>query len=220
MSEYLLPRERAIKYGISSLENYELLSLIIRSSCKDKSVFQTADEVIELANGFHNLPCLTYEELISIKGINKAKALEILSIFEIAKRLSKLERIADLELLKPQKVYEWLKFSIGFSNQEEFVAIYLSGNGSIIKSVAMYKGTRNKANVSISEILRQALLLKASYIIVAHNHPSNSLQPSKEDIELTNNLYNSCKMMDIPLLDHIIVGKTGYFSFENNNMLK
>ena len=84
----------------------------------------------------------------------------------------------------------------------------------------MYKGNKHSSNVGIDEILRKAILLKSSYILVAHNHPSNNIKPSKADIDLTDNLYNACNMMGVRLLDHIIIGKSDYFSFKNNDMLK
>lgn len=220
MSETLFPREKALRYGISYLENEELLALIIKSAYKDKNVFELVEEVLNKANGFHNLLSLTYEELVSIKGIKNAKALEILAILEIYKRLSKIEKISEEELRNPEKVVEWLRFNISFSNEEEFFVVYMTSKGIIIKAEIMFKGSKNATSVGIDRILRKAILNKASYILVAHNHPSDNLSPSDADITLTKNLKNACDLMSIPLLDHIIVGKMGYFSFKNNNMLK
>lgn len=220
MNERIFPREKAIKYGISTLENEELLALIIKSAYKNKNVYELAEEVIELANGFHNLLSLTFEELISIKGIKQAKALEILAILEISKRLSKIEKINQIELTNPKKVVEWLRFNISFSSEEEFFVVYMNSKGTVLKAKTMFKGSKNSTSIGIDRILRTAILIKASSILVAHNHPSDNLRPSKEDINLTNNLKNACAMLSIPLIDHIIVGKTGYFSFNEHNMLK
>ena len=96
----LLPREKALKYGISCLTNNELLALVIKSGYEDKSVFELADDLLLLANGFDNILGLSYEELVSIKGIKKAKALEIMAILEISKRLSKVDKISENELKK------------------------------------------------------------------------------------------------------------------------
>lgn len=220
MNDNLLPREKALKYGINYLENEELLALIIKSAYKDKNVFDLVEEILNLANGFHNLLSLTYEELITIKGIKQAKAMELLAILEIFKRLSKMEKISQAELDNPDKVVEWLRFNISFSNQEEFFVIYMTSKGVILKAETMYKGSRNSSCVGIDQILRKAILIKASCILVAHNHPNDNLRPSDADIELTRSLKKSCDLMSIPLLDHIIVGKSGYFSFKNHNMLK
>jgi len=220
VSDEIMPREKALEFGISYLSNSELLALIIKSAYRDRTVFELADEVIEKANGFMNLMSLSYEELTSIKGIKKAKALEIMAILEIAKRLSHIDHITRNQLDEPSKIVEWLRFNVGYSQQEEFFVIYMDGKGDILRSEVMYKGNRNSTAVGIDEIIRKAILQKASYILVAHNHPSDNVKPSAADIELTNKLYQSARMVGVPLLDHIIVGKSSYFSFKNHDMLK
>lgn len=219
MNDELLPREKALQYGISSLNNIELLALIIKFAYKDRNVMQLAEDVIKAADGFSNLLSLTYEELVSIKSIKKAKALEIMAILEIYKRLSKVDRISEPELNSPGKIVEWLRFQLSFSHQEEFFVIYLNARGSIIKSEVMFKGNSRSSLVGIDEILRKAILIKASMILVAHNHPSDNVEPSNADLELTARLSEASSMMGIPLIDHIIVGKSDYFSFKNHGML-
>lgn len=219
MNDELLPREKALKYGISSLNNIELLALIIKFAYKDRNVMQLAEDVIKAADGFSNLLSLTYEELVAIKGIKKAKALEIMAILEIYKRLSKVDRISEPELNSPGKIVEWLRFQLSFSHQEEFFVVYLNARGNIIKSEVMFKGNSRSSLVGIDEILRKAILIKASMILVAHNHPSDNVEPSNADLELTARLSEASSMMGIPLVDHIIVGKSDYFSFKNHGML-
>ena len=219
MSE-LLPREKALKHGITSLSDTELLALILKSAYKDKNVFDLSEEIIDKANGFHNLPSMNYEELTSIKGIKKAKALELMAILEISKRLNHIEFIKQKDLNRPENVVKWLRVNLSYSDEEEFFVVYLNGRGRIIRSMKMYKGNKNASTVGIDAILRNAILLKASYFIVAHNHPSDNIQPSDNDIEMTNKLHSASKMIGIPLLDHIIVGKSDYFSFSNNSMLE
>lgn len=216
----LMPREKALEYGISSLNNNELLALIIKSAYKDKNVFELADEVLGLANGFDNLLSLSYEELVSIKGIKTAKALEIMAILEISKRLTKIEKISEPQLSNPTKVVEWMRFNVGYSNQEEFFAVYLNAKGSIIKAEIMYKGSKNSSIVAIDEIMRKAIILKASSLVVAHNHPSDNVKPSSNDIEITHRLFEASLLIGIPLLDHLIIGKSNYFSFKNHKMLE
>lgn len=215
-----LPREKALQYGISTLSDNELLALILKSACRDRNVFELAQDVISTANGFDNLLSLTYEELTAIKGIKKAKALELLAILEISKRLSKVDMINETQLDKPDKVVEWLRFSLGYSLQEEFFVVYLNARGNIIKAEVMYRGNAKASTVGIDEVLRKAILLKASMILVAHNHPSNNVSPSRADIDLTAKLHKASLLVGIPLVDHIIVGKSSYFSFKNHGMLQ
>lgn len=214
-----MPREKALQYGISCLTNNELLALVIKSGYEDKSVFELADDLLLLANGFDNILGLSYEELVSIKGIKKAKALEIMAILEISKRLSKVDKISENELKSPGKVVEWLRFNIAYCGQEEFLIVYLNGKGVIIKHEVLYRGSKNSSIIGIDEILRKAIILKSSAIIVAHNHPSDDVSPSDNDIDLTRKLSNSCMMVGIPLLDHLIVGKSNYFSFKNHGLI-
>lgn len=214
----LMPREKALEYGISSLNNNELLALIIKSGNKQQSVFKIVDEIINIANGFENLLCLSYEELIYVNGINKAKALELLAILEIAKRLTKIDKISEDSLNSPIKVVDWLRFKLAYQDQEEFFVIYLNRAGKILKSEVLYKGSKNSSIVSIDEILRKAIILKASGIIVSHNHPSGNCKPSSQDIELTNKLKKACEMIDIPLIDHLIISRNDYFSFKSNSL--
>ena len=214
----MLPREKALNYGISSLSNLELICLIVKSGYKDKNVFEVVNEILDVCNGFNNLLSLTYEELINIKGINKAKALEIMAILEIASRLTKIDEIKEENLDRPEKVVDWLKFKLGYSNQEQFFVIYLNGRGKVIKSEVLYKGSKNASTIAIDEILRKAILLKSSGIIVYHNHPSGNIKPSSADIDVTNKLIEACRLIGIPLLDHLIVSKNDYFSFKNNGL--
>ena len=215
----MLPREKAKEYGISSLSDSELLAIIIKTAYVHKTVYEMADEIIEKAGGFENLFSLSYEELVNIKGIKDAKALEILPILEIARRLSKVDIISEGMLDSPDKVVEWLRFKLGYGNQEEFLVIYLNKKGNVIKSEVLFKGNKNSSIVGIDEIFRKAILLKASAIIAAHNHPGGDVNPSHNDIELTERLKEVSNMLQIPLLDHLIVSKEDYFSFKNHGLL-
>ena len=215
-----MPREKALQYGISSLSNVELLALVIKSAYRNKGVLELSKDIIDKAGSFADLLSLTYEELTLIKGIKKAKAMEILGILEICKRLTKIDRVAEPEINTPEKLVDYLRFSLAYSFQEEFFVIFMNNRGNVIKSEVMFKGNSSSATIGIDEILRKALLLKARGLIVAHNHPSDNCTPSDADIDLTARLGRSCAMMGLVLHDHIIISRTGYFSFKQQSMLK
>ena len=215
----MLPREKALNYGIDVLNNEELLALVIKSGGKNNSVFEISKNIIDKAGGFNNLLSLNYEELIDTKGISNAKALEILAILEIAKRILTISKVKEDYIHDSNDVVNYIKCSISFSSTEEFFVIYLKNNGSIIKSEILFKGTYNSSNVAINEVLRKAILCKAISIIIAHNHPSGNINPSNEDIILTKRMDNACRLMDIKLLDHIIVTTNSHFSFKSNGLL-
>lgn len=220
MNDYLMPREKALNYGFNCLTDNELIALIIKSAHKGSNVFMLADDILNKAGCFDNLLSLTYEELISIKGIKKAKALEILAILEICKRLTKADKVSDyVSSLNPKKLVDYIRFNIGFNVQEEFFVIFVNGSGKIIQAITMYKGTDDKTYVGVDEILRKALLLKAKGILIAHNHPSGVANPSSYDIELTKTINKGCKHVGINFIDHIIVTSNNYYSFKTNGLL-
>lgn len=215
----MLPREKAINYGINSLSNSELLALVIKTAYKDKNVLDLSEEIIESVCGFDNLLSLSYEELISIKGIKDAKALEILAILEIARRLSKIDYIKEESLNNPDKIVDWIRFNIGFKNKEEFYVIYLNAAGKIIKSEVLFVGCKNSSIVGIDETMRRAIILKASAFVVCHNHPSGNVEPSIADKKITEELKEAGNLLSIKLLDHIIVSKEHYYSFLKEHLL-
>ena len=215
-----MPREKALEYGIRSLDNVELLSLVLKSAYKNSDVFALARDVIDRAGGFSKLLSLSYEELIEIKGIKKAKAMEILAILEISRRLSRVDKVSEPQINNPDKLVDYLRFSLAYSCQEEFFVIFLNNAGNVIRSETMFKGNSSSSIIGIDDILRKALLLKAKGIIVAHNHPSDNCSPSRNDIEVTSNLLKACLTMGITLHDHIIISRSGYFSFKLHSMLK
>ncbi|MDO4199099.1 MAG: DNA repair protein RadC [Erysipelotrichaceae bacterium] len=218
-ADRMMPREKALMYGIQSLDDKEVLALIIKSAYKNYSVFELVEEILEVSGGFENLLSLTYEELIEIKGIKKAKALEILAILEVARRLSEVKKITRDQLKSPDKTIEWIRYNIAYQDQEEFFVIYLDNGGRILRYESVFKGCTNGASVGIDIIIRRAILNKSTMIVIAHNHPSEDVHPSPKDIEITGKIADACTLVGIRLLDHIIVSRTDAFSFKINNLL-
>ncbi len=219
MDENLLPREKALNYGLQTLSNKELLALVLKSAYRNTNVLTLSNDLINKAGGFRNLLSLTYDELIEIKGIKKAKALEILAMLEIFKRLSRVDSIEDSNNMNPLKLVDFLRFEIGFKEREEFYLILISSKGIILKAESMYRGTSEYSPVAIDEILRNALRMKTKYVVVAHNHPSNNVAPSQADIALTKAISDGCKTVGLKFLDHLIVSQSSYFSFKSAGLL-
>lgn len=215
----MLPREKARNFGIKCLSNSELLALVIKSAYKNKNVMDLSNEIIESVNGFDHLLSLSYEELINIKGIKEAKALEILAILEIARRLSRIDYIKEENLNNPEKIVEWIRFNIAFTSKEVFYVIFLNAAGKIIKSETLFVGSKNSSVVGIDETMRRAILLKASGFVVCHNHPSGNVNPSFADKKITMELKEAGNLLSIKLLDHIIVSCDSYFSFLREGLL-
>ncbi len=215
------PRERLIKFGVDNLSNEELLSIILKTGTKNYSVKTLANLVLKEIDSINSLKDITINKLISIKGIGKVKAIEILASLELGKRVYYLKDKKDIILNNSTKVFEYFKDILMYEKQENFIAVYLDSKSRLISYKLLFKGTLNASFVHPREIFKYAFLESAYSIIIIHNHPSGEVDPSSPDIELTNNLFNISKVIGIPIVDHVIIGKTKYYSFyENMHNLK
>lgn len=219
MAESEKPREKALLFGIETLSNTELLALLIRCGTRHHSAIEVAQMIIAKAEGFYRLPAITLQELTSIKGIKEAKALELLGCIELAKRLTVMNEPTKIVLLNSKSVYEYMRSKLIFEKQEKFYVLYLDTKNKLIKEKVLFVGTLDSSVVHPREIFKEAVICSCAAMICVHNHPSGNPMPSLEDIELTKKLDALGKVMNIPLLDHIIVGKDDYYSFKANEML-
>lgn len=214
------PREKAIKYGIESLSNEELLALVFRCGSKTFNVIDLANIVMNEYKTFNNLVNCTYEELIKLNGIKEAKALEILAIMEIAKRVGK-NNINNLKVVRhPMDIYEHFSILLKDIKQEVFMVIYLNIKSHIIKYEELFKGGVNSSIVDVNLIFKKAICYDACKIICLHNHPSGDPTPSKQDIMVAKKIDKMGTILEINVMDHIIIGKGRYFSFRENEIEK
>lgn len=206
------PREKAYQEGVGALSNRELVALLLRSGTKDKNVLELADEVLLLKETLGELGVCGMQELIQIKGIKSAKALELCAAFELGRRIAfdKIKQQVTVE--HPLHVVEWLNQQIGFLEQECFVVLFLNQKNRIMSWKTMFVGTLTQASVHPREIYREAMRIGCAKIMCAHNHPSGDCEPSAADIELTKAIEACGKMISIPLLDHLIIARNDYCS--------
>lgn len=213
------PREKALRYGIESLSNRELLALLLRTGIPGKSVFEVADELLDRANGIGGLAKLDQGDLCAVPGISTVKSLELQASIELSKRISYSEALEHDAIKEPETIVRWLKQTIGVKRQEHFLVIFLDNANHIISSRVLFVGTINSSIVSPREIIREALIQSAVRLVLVHNHPSGNLEPSREDIAITKKIMEAAKLVDIEVLDHLIVshnqflsmGERGYF---------
>ncbi len=210
------PRERLIKYGKESLSNEELLSIILKTGTKNYSVKTLAKLLLKEINNINDLKDITINKLMSIKGIGKVKAIEILAALELGKRVYYLKDNNDIKLNSIDKIFEYFRYMLMYERQENFIAVYLDTKSRIISYKILFKGTLNTSCVHPREIFKYAFLESAYSIIVIHNHPSGEVDPSIPDIELTNSLFSIGKLIGIQVVDHIIIGRDKYYSFYEN----
>ena len=208
------PREKAKKLGIEYLSNEELLALVFRCGSKKLNVIDLAKSIMIEYKNFNNLINCTYEDLIKINGIKEAKALEILAIMEIAKRVQK-SKINNLKSIKkPSDIYKEFSILLKEEKQEVFMVIFLNIKSHIIKYEKLFIGGVSSSIVDTHLIFKKAIGYGASKIICLHNHPSGDPTPSNQDILVSKKIDKLGELLEIKVVDHIVIGKNTYFSFK------
>ena len=207
------PREKLLNKGVQALKNEELLSVLLGSGVQGKDVRKLAKEIVTLMDkGFDRL---TLQALCDIHGLGQAKASQILTSIELSKRylIRSNKRITSAE-----EVYEELK-AFSTKNQEHFLTITLDGASHIINTRTVFIGTLNSSLVHPREVFADAIADRAAGIIIAHNHPSGTLEASRADVEVTRRLKEVSKLVGIELLDHVILSNHGFYSFSDEGLL-
>lgn len=211
------PREKAIKYGIESLNNEELLAIILRTGTKEKHVLDLSREIISTFKGIEHFNKVNYNNLIKIKGIGKSKALEIITCLELAKRIKLVNKQYQyLKIIWPEDVFHLVKNYYENLNHEHFYLLLLNNQNRLIHQNLLYKGTNDSLKIDIKDILYFAITYHANKIICVHNHPSGDSEPSFSDLKITQEIKKQLKFFEITLLDHIIIGWENYYSINLN----
>ncbi|NLC54638.1 MAG: DNA repair protein RadC [Erysipelothrix sp.] len=205
------PREKALTYGLKALTDYELIALILRSGYQGMSVISLAQEVLKRFP-LDKLNNISIDELMSIKGIKEAKALELLVCFELSKRTSLYIGKREDVISNPTALLNFIKSEIGSLSNEQFLVVCLNTKNVIIKYKVMFVGTVDVTVVHPRDIFKFAIENNATRIICAHNHPSGDTSPSKQDLDITKVLKKTGEMVGIPLLDHVIVSNSQVYS--------
>ncbi|MHB1664725.1 MAG: RadC family protein [bacterium] len=207
------PREKMKKNGAQALSNIELLAVIIGSGMQGRDVFAVSKDILKLAQTDFN--SITISKLIDIQGVGIAKAAQIMASIEFARRLLIKDEIKITSSDDILKMTEDLKNK----KQEYFITITLDGAHNLIQKRIVFVGTLNQTLVHPREVFADAITDRAADIVLVHNHPSGSLKPSKEDLAITKKLEEVGKIVGINVMEHIIISKAGYYSFQENNML-
>lgn len=213
------PRERLKNAGVENLTDKELIAIILKTGVKDKNV---NDLSLEILNHFSltDLKSTTVNSLIKIKGIGETKAIELISAIELGKRVFLSSSIKGNKLDTPKKIWEDSRYFLNDKKQEYFYCYYLNNKQELLGRKLLFLGTINRSITHIREVFKEAYKLSASSIICLHNHPSNDVTPSKEDIIFTNNLVKTGIIQGIPIIDHIIVGNNNFYSFYEHNIIE
>lgn len=207
------PRERLISNGVRNISNEDLISIILRTGTKDKSVKDLALIILNKFGDVRNMRDIELNDILSINGIGKVKAIELIASIELGRRVLEDKNIINISIRSTNDVYEYFNSLLKDKKQEYFYVLYLDNKKKIICNKLLYVGTINGSVAHPREIFKSAYLNSASFIICVHNHPSGDPTPSNEDIIFTNNLIEIGKLNNIPVLDHIVIGNNCYYSF-------
>lgn len=213
-----MPYERFVRLGPESLTDGELLAIILRTGTRDKNALELANDILTLQDNLQGkligLHHLSLGQLKSIPGIGEVKAVKIKAIAELAKRMAKQSAKDERVFLNAQQTAEYYMESMRHNTEECVLLVMLDNKGHLMGQRQISKGTVNASLVSSREVFMLALKYEASSIILIHNHPSGDATPSVSDRIFTKQINDSSKLMNIPLIDHIIIGDHTYSSFK------
>lgn len=203
----LLPREKIMQMGPKALSNEELLALILGSGTQNCNVFEVSRNLSSYLSGVSTVPDL--ESLLKIRGLGRVKASQVLACLELSARYILGDKVYPVK--SPEDLVKRLSY-LKFEPQEHFVQVSLDSSNNIIKVHELTLGLVDQTPVHPREAFAKAIEDRAVAVIFVHNHPSGSLEPSPEDYGITRVLCAAGKIIQIPVIDHIIIGKTGLTS--------
>ncbi len=214
------PREKYARNGAASLSDAELIAILFRTGNASESAVELAKRLLSSSNNSLNeLSEKTLLELSETKGIGQAKAMALLTAFEIGRRI-RAEKVEEKPVIKSSlDVVNLMQNKIAYLDHEELWVIYLNQSSRILGVAQINKGGIASTEVDVRIVLQQAVVKKSTQIILCHNHPSGSIRPSKADIQLTEKIRKAANLLDVMLVDHIIIHRERYFSFVEEGML-
>ena len=209
----IMPREKLLAQGASSLTDVELLALFLRTGMLGKDVLTLAKEMLQQFDSLYGLLSADYLDFSYVQGIGIAKYAQLKGIAELARRYYNVRVIEERAILSPEMAREFLQSQLSQEEREIFFVIFMDSQHRVIKHSKLFSGTLSHVEVHPREIVREAIKMNASAVILAHNHPSGCAEPSKADKLITERVVKCCQFMDIRVLDHLVIGRGEYVSF-------
>lgn len=214
------PREKYARKGSTALTDAELLAILLRTGTASESAVDLSKRILHACdNQLNRLEGLTTQQLMEINGIGQAKAVTLQAAFELGRRIRAEKIEQGQHINSAQDVLELMQKRIGHLPHEEFWVIYLNQSARILHIGQIGKGGLSATTVDIRLIFQEALLHQATALILCHNHPSGSVTPSHADELLTRNIKEAGDIFHIEVLDHIILHKNSYYSFNSEGKL-
>jgi len=203
------PREKMRKHGPAVLRNYELMAVILGKGTRKEGVLELSQRIMSQYGNQAVFSEGDVEKLEKALGLSPVQACQVVAIFELGKRL--FGRQTDVFLRSPEEVFEYTRDMMRLK-KEHLRGLYLDTRNKLIRDEMIAISTLNTSLAHPREIFHPAVEIRAAAIILVHNHPSGDPQPSKEDLQLTQQIYQASKIMEIEVLDHVIIGNNRYCS--------
>ncbi|MGB9934193.1 RadC family protein [Thermodesulfovibrio yellowstonii] len=212
------PRERLIKYGAEALSDAQLLAIVLRTGSNGKTVIDTAIELLQRFGGLRGLEDASISDLKNFKGLGIAKIAQIKASFELGKRALS-EKVQEQIFNSAETVYNYFFPSLNGLKKEVFITLLVDTKLRLLREVKVSEGTLNQSLIHPREIFKEAVKESAYALILIHNHPSGDPTPSEQDIEITKKLKKASEILEIPILDHVIIGSGKYFSMKERGVV-
>lgn len=214
------PREKLMEKGRHVLTEAELIAILIGSGSRDETAVELSKRILaSVGNNLNDLGKLNINELIKFKGIGEAKAISVMAALELGRRRKESEVVRRDKITISKDVYDIMHPLLVDLPHEEFWLLILNRANLVIKKELISRGGVSGTVVDTKIIFKAAVENYACSIIICHNHPSGNLKPSEADIRITKNIKDAGKLMEIPLLDHLIVTENGFYSFADEGMI-
>ena len=211
------PREKLMSKGASVLSTTELLAILIGSGNKKESAVDLSKRILESVQyNIHELAKLSLKKLTAFHGIGPAKAIAIVTALELGKRRQLETFIQKPKISSSQEVFSMMQPLMGSLAHEEFWVLYLNNSNEVLSKHQLSKGGITATLVDVRLLFKKAIEMSAVAIVICHNHPSGTLNPSREDKQITKKIKDGGLSLDIKLLDHLIITEKSYFSFADN----
>ena len=224
--EEQLPYEKFETHGPEYLTDAELVAILLRTGTKDCNSVELAKQILRLgaqtgqAKGLLTLQHITLPQLMELKGVGKVKAIRLMCVTEMSKRMARESFRHGIRFEKPATVAQYYMEQLRHLEVEQVILVMTDNKNRFLHDAVISRGTVNMSVLSPREVFLQAIRMQAVHILLVHNHPSGDPTPSRQDIQITRQMYQAAEILNIPLVDHIIIGDNTYTSLRELGYLE
>jgi DNA repair protein RadC len=212
------PRERLEQVGSGALTTAELIALVLRTGSTGENAVRLGERLLAAHGGLGGLARLSLAELRQVKGLGAAKAAQLVGAFELGRRLALEAHGTRPQITSPADAARLLMPEMARLEQEHLRVVLLDTRNRVIAIHEVYKGSLNMSMIRVGEVFREAIRRNSAAVIVAHNHPSGDPAPSPEDVNVTRQLVEAGKLLDIEVLDHLVIGHAQFVSLKERGL--